>query len=308
MLKRAVCLVVLLAGVAGCGGTSQAERHAAWVKWTRAADAVCRDTAATLRRRGGAAGYRGIAGMAAKARVDLRAAAARLRRIPRPDGVAERARPFLASLGRIDPALGKVIAVARTTHADDEIKAAETLREQAYQFEFQSRKAGLRVCGAGTQRDDAVDALTAPAFATIVARFHVLLFKAIVRIDRKSGETPGAAVRSLDRMGITVDDAVALYGRYRAPERVTFAAQQYCNALSRFSNALYFYSRALRARPIAIAAVQRRAQRLKVVGRLADRRFTSLERKLSEVAPPTPGAGSQDDPTAPAGGDDQADA
>ena len=310
MVPRAaslVCLVLVAAAHAGCGD-SVADRRAEWRTWSRAADAVCRRTQARLVQRGGAAAYEDIERIASRARIDIRAATAELRRIPRPEGVDVRARPFLAAVQRIDPALGRLIEAAGSPRADREIKAAEALREEAFQFEFQSRKAGMRVCGAGNQRDDAVDALTAPAFATLVARFHVLLFRKVKQMSRSEGATPTAAARTIDRISVLIEDAVALYGRLRAPRRASFAAQQYSNALSTMARSIFDLSAALKRRPVQLSAVRRASRVAAAAGRRADQRFAALERALAAIAPAKPGAGSKDDPAAPVGGDDQADA
>jgi hypothetical protein len=189
--------VVLAAVVAGCGGGESASlTHA---HWASRADAACKRAGQAIVKRGWAGDLRALQTVSADAAADVRKAIAEIRRLPSPPGAAARVRPFIATLGELEPLLDDLVRASTAMDTVDLRRIATHLRGKLSSLESSGRGAGLRWCMQHDEPQWVPDGIRAPLVAEELARIDRMM---PARVDVTSA-------KALRRLSAALSDQAA---------------------------------------------------------------------------------------------------
>jgi hypothetical protein len=287
--------IALAAATTGCGGGSSAEETRAEMRrWAAAVDDVCRATRAGIAERGQAQDLLDLRRVAERASADVRGAVERIRRVPRPDPAHPQVGLFLAELRRIEPPLSRLTATTADGSLKQIGKLGLRLADGTRLVHDRARAAGLRECARAAHFDSVHDALTAPVFATQLARFEIWLARALRPFEGYyPPRSPGFAFylrgvgNVLERAEERMDDMYEF-----RPSRVE-SDRDLAFALDAFENVLNAVADELRGgrRVLTRLGVRQFNREVRKRRREVDRAITALRREIGAeplVAPRAP--------------------
>jgi hypothetical protein len=196
-VRWTVLTVVLAAVVAGCGGGESASlTHA---QWANRADGACKRAGQAIVERGWAGDLRALQTVAADAVADVRKAISEIRRLPSPPGAAARVRPFIATLGDLEPLLDDLVRASTAMDTADLRWIATHLRGKLSSLESSGRGAGLRWCMQHDEPRWVPDGIRAP-----------LVAEGLAQIDRTMpARVDGTSVKAYRRLSAALSDQAA---------------------------------------------------------------------------------------------------
>ena len=292
--------IALAAAATGCGGGASAEETRAEMRrWTAAVDDVCRATRADIAERGHARDLLELERVAGRASDDVRGAIERIRRVPRPDAARPQVGLFLAELRRAERPLSELTATTADGTLKQIGKLGLRLADATRLVHDRARAAGLRECARAANFDSVLDALTAPVFATQLARFEIWLVRALRPYEAYYPPAAPGFARHLRRLGNILEraeermDDMYVYrpSRVESDNDLAFALNGYEDVLNTVADALRGGRRVLT--PAGVRYFNREVRKRR---REVKRAITALRQEIGAQPLAPPGARPQRPP------------
>ena len=286
--------LAMLAGCAGVGEPSAADRRAALDRWRDGADAACRKGNASIAERGWPASLVDLDRLTVRAIVDIREASAAIRRMPAPRGSERRVAPFVQRLKQLEPLMDRLSSTTEDFEAGSLEAFAPRLQSGLAAVEDEAGRLGLRHCAANDEHVWVPDAIRAPVFAQQLAILDRKLASRVEAIDEPAS-TAAAAARKLDRLSDLIEGFDRALSRLKPPSWAATEASRYIDALRDLGAAIQSGSTELTESILTPAEADAAQAKLARAGRLERRRAKRLAKEIGAI-PVLPGGGQGESP------------
>ena len=289
--------LAMLAGCAGVGEPSAADRRAALDRWRDGADAACRKGNASIAARGWPSSLIDLDRLTVRAIADVREVSAAIQRMPAPEGSERRVAPFVRSLEGLEPLMARLSETTEDFQAGRLEALAPRLQSGLAAVENEAKRLGLRHCAANDEHVWVPDAIRAPVFAQRLAILDRRILERVQAIGEPAA-TRAAASTNLDELSDVIAFADRGLSRLKPPAWAEAEAGRYLDALRDLGSALDTASTELAEVTLTPAEASIAQAKLDRAIRLERRRFRRLFEAIGAI-PVLPHGGGE--PESPAG-------
>lgn len=295
------CMVLAIAGAAGCGGDSEptaAEKRAAKARWVQHVDAACRKAGGAIAGRGWPRNLIDLDRLVVRGIDDAQAAIKTIAAEPLPTGGGPKPGEFVTELKALEQELSKLSEASEGLEPPALVQAADALKPRLATIEKRAEEAGLSDCLSHDERFFVPDAVRAPVFAEQLARLDRRLLRRIKDVELAAADTPAEFAVAFRRYSRIIDSAIDGIGRLDPPQWAASQTGAYQDALRDLQAVCQeFTAILLRDKGKPPAAIDR-AEYVKVQAKLnkASRAEGRTRRKMLRAlgaAPTTDGSGDE---------------